>query len=270
MRIRGFKENDDRLDWYEITDENIKKDAQCVAVILMKNGVIDNGNGYSTLRTKNYGKSFNLCECEHFRDQPILRVPYFTGFLVKENIVATAGHCVNEKNVTSLCIVFGFKMMDPFTPVTEVPKENIYQGIEVIENGCKCNASDWALIKLDRKVKCTEIATLSRCDISCNQDVHVIGYPLGLPLKYTAGKNLCDNAGKTHFTANLNIYSGNSGSPVFNSDTHKVIGIVVRGYHQYFKLVKNCWASLNRLGQYSHEGVHCTKVSDFSDIVARL
>jgi hypothetical protein len=264
--------NDERKDWYAIMDEKIKKDASCVAVVLVKNGVMNNGNGYSTLKTKNYGKLINLCECERFRDQPVSRVPFFTSFLVKEDIIATAGHCVGEWNVADLRIVFGYKMLGPFTPVTEVPNENIYKGLKTIRKTCKRkgNGSDWALVQLDRKVKDQELATLSRHEISVNQAVHVIGHPMGLPLKYAARAKVCNNNSKTYFTANLNIYNGNSGSPVFNSDTHEVIGIVVRGYNQYFRLKRNCWVSIDRTSIYCQEGAQCTRISEFIDIVDKL
>jgi len=270
MPVDNTMWNDDRKDWYEIIEKKVKKDAECVAVVFMKNGVIDKGNGCSILKTKNYGKLFNLCGCERFRDQPVAAVPFFTGFLVKEDVVATAGHCVNEKSVRDLRIIFGFKMAAPSTPVTELFDENIYSGIEIIDSGYKRNGSDWALVKLDRKVKNREAATLSRRKIFPWQAVHVVGHPAGLPLKYTSGAVVYDYADKTYFTANLNIYSGNSGSPVFDSETNEVIGMVVRGYNRYFQFAKNCWVSIDRLTLYRQGGVHCIRASEFINIVDAL
>lgn len=272
MHIKIARCNDDRKDWYEIKDEGIKKDAGCAAVIFMNNGVNDEGNRYSILKTKNYGKLFNLCECERFRDQSVAAVPFFTGFLVKEDVIATAGHCVHERKVASLRIIFGYKMIAPFTPVTEVPKENVYKAVKIIDRVYKRteDGQDWALLKLDRKVKDQEVATLSRQEISINQSIHVIGHPVGLPLKYAAGTILKSRTGKAYFTADLNIYSGNSGSPVFNSDTHEVIGMVVRGYDQNFRLAGNCWVSIGRPDLNRTGGVCCTNTSEFIDIVETL
>ena len=36
-----------------------------------------------------------------------------------------------------------------------------------------------------------------------------------------------------YFTANLDTYRGNSGSPVFNAITHKVEGVLVRGEQDF-------------------------------------
>ncbi len=259
--------NDNRKDWYEITDEKIKKDAKSIAIIFTKNGIIDKGNGYSTLKTNNYGKLFDLCKNERFRDQPVAAVPYFTGFLVKENIIATVGHCVNERNVTYLRFIFGFKMLAPSTPVIEVPGKNIYNGIKLMKSKYQHNGADWALVKLDRNVTGQEAVTLSRCETSCNQPVHAIGHPCGLPLKYAPGGCVCENKNKDYFTSDLNMYSGNSGSPVFNSNTHEVMGIAARGYSQDFKLENNCWASIDRSGPNRQEEVHCTRVSEFINIL---
>ncbi|HLP44779.1 MAG TPA: trypsin-like peptidase domain-containing protein, partial [Candidatus Kapabacteria bacterium] len=119
-------------------------------------------------------------------------------------------------------------------------------------------------------VKDKMMATLSRSEIYCNKSIHVLGHPVGLPLKYASGETVSDNSDKSYFTANLNIYSGNSGSPVFNSDKHEVIGLVVRGYDQYFSLEKDCWVSIDHANLFSHGGVHCTKVSEFIDFIGKL
>lgn len=263
----GSVSHDDRMDWYEFTDEKIKKDAGCVAIVCMKYGVSDSGNGHSILKTKNYGELVNLCENEPFREQPVAAVPFFTGFLVKEDMLVTAGHCVDGVNVADLRIVFGFRMSAPFTPVTKIPNDNIYEGTEIIDCGGWRDGSDWALVKLDRKVGNLETAVISQGAVSCRQAVHVIGHPMGLPLKYTAGASVCDNSSKFFFTANLNIYGGNSGSPVFNSDTHEVIGVVVRGYNRYFQYVGNGWLSIPPSNRMDNGGAHCTRVCEFIDVI---
>src|SRR5262249_37357901 len=65
--------------------------------------------------------------------------------------------------------------------------------------------------------------------IGDTQAVHVIGHPSGLPAKFAGGAAVRNNQPNAFFVANLDTYGGNSGSPVFNSDTHVVEGILVRG-----------------------------------------
>ena len=77
-----------------------------------------------------------------------------TDFLVEEDIVATAAHFANEKNITNLRIVFGFKMTEKSTPITQLPGKNIYKAVKIISRDYKPrgNRTDWALVQLDRKV----------------------------------------------------------------------------------------------------------------------
>ncbi|MDD5320391.1 MAG: hemopexin repeat-containing protein [Methylococcales bacterium] len=57
----------------------------------------------------------------------------------------------------------------------------------------------------------------------------MIVHPVGLPTKFGGGATVRDNSPSAFFLANLDTYGGNSGSPVFNSSTHEVEGILVRG-----------------------------------------
>lgn len=260
--------SDELMDGYEITDEQIKQNAGCTAAICMKDSLIDANNEFSTLKVKNYGETFNLCDIEPFSHQPVAAGWLFSGFLVKDDVIATAAHCVNEENVTDVRILFGYKMVDSVTPVTRFANENIYRGVKIIRrvHNRKGNGPDWALVKLDRKVGGQTAARLSTKEISCDQAVYVIGHPLGLPMKYAAGVYVGD-VDETSFMANLNIYSGNSGAPVFDLHTHEVIGMVVRGERCDFRWTGNCWVSV----EYPEgKRAGCTRVLEFMDIVREL
>jgi hypothetical protein len=265
---RGIWDEDSRKDYHDITDEQIKKNAHSTAAICMKDNLIDTKEGFSTLKVKNYGKTFNLCNCEPFYHQPIAAGRLCTGFLVKENIIATAGHCANEKSVTNLRFVFGYKMSSASTPITEISKQDIYKGVRIVRKIYnRDNGSDWALVKLDRKVEGQPVAKLSKKEISRDKPVYIIGYPVGLPLKYSPGASVGDIS-EAYFSADLNVYCSSSGSPVFDSDTHEVIGVVVRGDNRDFRLVENCWMSIiySRSGKNFGEP-QCTRVSEFIDYV---
>ncbi len=267
---RGTWGTDERMDFYEITDNQIKKNAACTAAICKKDSLLTNKKGFSTLKVKNYGKTFNLCDCEPFQQQSIFAGPMCTGFLVKEDMIVTAAHFVNEKNVIDLRIVFGFKMMDATSAVIQVPNKNIYQGVKLLNRVYKRmdtggSGSDWALVKLDRKVVGQSVATLSTKGLSCGQGVYVIGHPVGLPLKYAPGAHIMDISG-AYFPADLDVYSGNSGSPVFDSDTHELLGMVVRGDNRDFRWTGNGWLSVIYPNRDTYStGAQCTRVSEFSE-----
>jgi hypothetical protein len=190
--------------------------------------VIDNGNGTSTLQTQNFGAALNLCAAEPFRDQPI--GAFCSGFLVAQDIIATAGHCVNANDVTNVRFVFGFRMRNAAVAETVINNTEIYRGVNIIGRQLVGNGADWALVRIDRPVTNHRIAQIRQFGrIDNTQAVHVIGHPSGLPTKFANGAAVRDNQPNAFFVANLDTYGGNSGSPVFNSDTHEVEGSLSGG-----------------------------------------
>lgn len=265
----GIWGNDDRMDFYNIPDEKVKKNADCVAAIVKKDNLIDD-KGISTLKVKNYGKNFNLCDIEPFYEQPVAGGPLVTGFLVKEDVIATAAHFAGKSNVTDLRIVFGYKMQNNSAPVITIPNENIYKGVQIIDRVYnqmgKGGGSDWALVKLDRKVEGRTILRLSKKHIFCNQSVYVLGYPCGLPLKYAPGASVREIY-ETYFVADLDVYSGNGGSPVFDSNTHEVIGMVIHGDERDFRWTGRGWLSVvYPNADIASKGSRCARIPGFIEI----
>jgi hypothetical protein len=262
--VRGIWGDDERIDYYQIKDWQIKRNAECVAAICFADNLVDSNNGFYDLEVRNYGTSYNLCECEPFRDQPIGAGRLCTGFLTADDTIVTAGHCINEKNINKVRFVFGYRMTNLSTPVTKIPIKDVYKGLEIIKRAYSRNKKlDWTLIKLDRKVGDRPLALLSKNGVSRDLPVYVLGHPCGLPLKCGKGANIRD-VDKTFFAANLDIYMGNSGSPVFNGNTHGVVGIVAHGDTRDFRYVGNGWLSIiypNR--EIYSKGPQCTRVSEF-------
>lgn len=301
---RGIVEKDDRMDFYELEDaamsdynakkvevmkylkapgdqeyiehlidrsnlekiKKIKKNIDAAAVICFDSS-FKMENEFAVLRVKTFKEEYNLCACERFTNQPSVLGKMCTCFLVEEDVVATAGHFLNQGKVEDFRIVFGFKMENGSTPVTRVPKTNVYKGVKLFgkSHGREGNAPDWGLLKLDRKVKGQEIVKLSKDNIYCDQPVYTIGHPAGLPVKFATGASVHESRNDFFFRADLDIFMGNSGSPVFDRDTHEVIGLVAHGYTKDFRWVDGCWVSVI----YPEPGKNtelseCTRVSEFS------
>ncbi len=307
---RGIIEEDDRMDFYELEEavrvnsntskpeikrflkaldnrenyeqlidnsniekiKSIKKNTDSVAVICFENGLMVD-NEFAALKIKSFKEMFNLCGCERFSDQPVAVGKMCTCFLVKEDIIATAGHFLNEGKFEDLRVVFGFKMESPSTAVTKVPKENVYKGVKLIGKSYNRmdNAPDWALVKLDRKVKGQEIVKLSMAEISHDQPVYTLGHPVGLPLKFATGASVRDIRNESLFSADLDVFMGNSGSPVFDMNTHEVIGIVVQGSSLDFRWVDGCWISIIYPGPGENTQLSkCTRASAFRELLEHV
>jgi hypothetical protein len=142
------------MDWHEIEDEQVRKNANCVALICRDDKLIE-GKEFSILKVKNFGKTFNLCEFEPFYDQPISTGALMGGVLVREDIIATAAHALEMKNIEELRFVFGYKMLNPTRPVKRISNKDIYRGVKIIHKVLNRSdyRADWALVKLDRKVE---------------------------------------------------------------------------------------------------------------------
>jgi V8-like Glu-specific endopeptidase len=261
---KGVWGKDDRKDFYEIEDDQVKQNAARVAAVFNSDNLIATNRKSAMLKVQNYGKTFNLSDNEIFQHQFIATGRVCTGFLVGEDVIATAGHCACKSTVTDLRIVFDYKMENSDTPVIRIPDDHIYKGVEIIHRVRipEYNKPDWALVKLDRKVEGRTAVTLSE-EIACGQPVYVIGHPCGLPLKYAPGAKIL-SISKACFSADLDIYMGNSGSPVFNSDTHEVIGIVVRGDNRDFRWTGKDWVSVIYSNRKTYpRSPECTRASEF-------
>jgi Trypsin-like peptidase domain len=255
---------DERLDIFQIQDQAILNDADSVVALFADTDVVDNGDGTSTLQTQNFGTSRKLCPVERFREQPT--GAFCSGFLVAPDIIATAGHCVNESNVTNIQFVFGFRMLDSSTAQTVISNEEIYRGVNVIGRQEIGDGADWALVRIDRPVPNHRIAQIRRTDkIADNQAVLVIGHPVGLPMKVAGNAVVRDNTPNVFFVANLDTYGGNSGSPVFNSETHEVEGILVRGETDFVQQ-GTCTVSLV-CPNTGCRGEDCTRTTEFSGLL---
>lgn len=255
---------DDRTEVFQLDAGPDRDDADSVVALFQAGSVTDNGNGTSTLRTVNFGTAQNLCSGERFREQPT--GAFCSGFLVAPDIIATAGHCVNAGNVTNVRFVFGFRMRDSGTAETVIGNGEIYRGVAVVGHQLAASGPDWALIRIDRPVTNHRIARIRRSGkVGDTQGLHVIGHPAGLPAKFAGGAAVRDNAPASHFIANLDSYGGNSGSPVFNSDTHEVEGILVRGETDFVQQ-GNCRVSLV-CPTTGCRGEDCTRATEFASLV---
>lgn len=223
---------DDRQDVFQVFDAALLADADSTVALIRPSAITDNGDGTSTLNGPTLGAARNLCATEPFRDQPA--IAFCSGFLVAPDIVATAGHCLNTSDFGNVRFVFGYQMTNSTTAATRIANTEIYSASAVIAHSLGGGKSDWAVVRLDRPVPNHQPLTVRRTGkVANNAPIHVIGHPSGLPKKIAGNAAVRDNSPSGHFVANLDTYGGNSGSPVFNSSTHEVEGILVRGETDY-------------------------------------
>lgn len=227
--------NDNRLDVYQVTNPLHKKLALSTAGMIHKNA-FSTGKDYDHLDidyAQTLQAAMNVCTEEKFSQQKL--APSCSGFLIGEDTLVTAGHCYEGfDSIFNVCKdykwVFGYEHKSALhDPTKDIKLSDIYGCKEVLSHKLD-NTLDFAVIRLDRKVTNRPFLKFRQSGkVSENESLVVIGHPVGLPTKVAQGAFVTKNTEKTRFSASLDTFQGNSGSPVFNASTGLVEGILVMG-----------------------------------------
>jgi V8-like Glu-specific endopeptidase len=201
-------------------------------------GRIDLDDG-TTLIVCKFGECNRLAPSERFYEQYVPALGSGTGFVVAPNLIATAHHCVysrlNENapwqvDIQYKRVIFGFRMRNEI-PASAIHDWEIFRITQVLAGTPnQGDWVDWALVQLDRLISNQRIAPIRyKGKIPDRQSIYMIGHPAGLPLKFTDSARVQENTSDVVFATNLDAYAGNSGSPVFNSQSHIVEGLLTSG-----------------------------------------
>lgn len=216
---------DDRIDLFNVKDPMIFKNCIATCCLVNSSDVKSNGNVFE-LNCSSTG----LCPNENFYGQKKLAI--CSAFAIAPDIIITAGHCINNDNYNDYVVLYGFNIQssNQITP-NSTGKENVYKIKKLLINNAE---KDFSVIKIDRPVPKNMIIPIRRSGkIRDETKLYVAGYPDGLPLKIAMNGKIRNNRNPLFFLTNLDTYHGNSGSPVFDSLTNKVEGILVRGKQDY-------------------------------------
>lgn len=246
-------EEDNRVEPSEIKNNiNISQATPSVA-LLLETGDISNTSStlYKSITARSLGRTLNLCPTERFYTQPA--AGFCTGFLVADDILVTAGHCLPEKNsCNDFSVLFDFtEERTHHSKKLRVPSKNIFHCVEVLyflDDKEIDPDQDIAIIRLDRPTKRPSLA-LAPKKLKDNSILSLVGHPLGIPMKIAHSGSLLENSEEKIFSLAIDSYSGNSGSPLINESSGKVEGMLIRGHGDFIKK-GDCYVS-----------VECTKTS---------
>ncbi|HCC47896.1 MAG TPA: hypothetical protein DEQ38_07260 [Elusimicrobia bacterium] len=259
MPASYYGDNDLR-DFYQASQMMRRLSESTVSLFSPRALRLDAATGNYTISPQTLQGKFNLQSGEAFADQPV--GAYCSGVLVGEDLVLTAGHCFAPHPKGGPCgqvkLVFGYALTRAGAPVTSFPAENVYEcgsiiaqrvqeqdektgaGLNFACRGTDCrnaplngNGPDFALIRLKKKVTGRTPLAISRTAIAPGASVGAIGYPSGMPVKIQETGSSVRAVRGSYFVADLDTFAGNSGSPVFNLETFKIEGILVRGGVDY-------------------------------------
>lgn len=265
--IKAFKVlygPDDRVDFFEEKDTNKVTNALGVVALVRDVDLSPEQDSKFKLSTISFVDAQSLCSSEKFKNQPI--ASFCSGFAIGKNVIVTAGHCIeSEDDLKTIRFIFDFKYIAQNSVKTVFEKQLILSGKRIISRINSGNM-DYSIIETNEiipEVRRLKLNLASK--IKDKESVYVIGHPVGLPLKIAGGAFVRNNTDSLFFSANLDTYGGNSGSPVFNSRTHLVEGILVRGETDFIKSSSgNCNVS-NPCPNNGCKGEDVSRVSQFKN-----
>ncbi|MFN0016182.1 MAG: trypsin-like serine peptidase [Saprospiraceae bacterium] len=176
-----------------------------------------------------------------------------SGFFLEKDMIATAAHVIIRPglDIESLRFVHGIRITGPNDYRTEirVHKSQVFKpssgSLSHQQHYLSEMGSDFAVLKVEpayeyaaspyvKEVRfpadIKAYNSLFKAESIEGRGVYGVGHGLSLPLKVSYGGRII-HAPKTfpYFETDLNLVGGNSGSPVFDSETHELVGIYVRG-----------------------------------------
>lgn len=243
-RLIGPSQYDSRIELLQLREEEgwekkILENADSVGMLVEIEKLSQISKDFYELDiSQNLVNRYQLCPSEPFGNQSVVGTG--TVFVFTEKSVLTALH-VLERPLKHYAIVFGFRVI-PNSNAEEIiiNKDDIYYLQSVVK---KDTDLDLVEIKVDRNfnrpVLACEKSDANRKD---SDEIYMLGHPLGLPMKLAINANIIENTNPFYFYTSLDSFQGNSGSPVFNSKTNKIIGILVSGEID-FKFNGSCYYS---------------------------
>ena len=224
---------DNRQDVYAVSNPLFVKLANSTAAMIEKSNIKNNGSTGHITGTP-LKDMFKLCPDQRFRNQP--SAANCSGTLVASDIIMTAAHCYDLAKSTckNYVWVFDYKVENENQSSVTVSNSSIYECSEVLQKEMNLkDGVDYALIKLKKKVSDRDYAKLSSGGkIKLGTPLVLIGHPSGLPTK-VADEAFVLKLLTNSFVTNVDAFSINSGSGVFNSLTGEVEGILSSGRSDY-------------------------------------
>jgi V8-like Glu-specific endopeptidase len=255
---------DNRIDVYQSNDPLLRDLSYSTAAMIINSNLKSTSSGV-TVEAPLLKQVYKLCSSERFKDQ--LTAANCSGTLIDKDIILTAGHCMTSKmDCSAYSWVFDYRATSGKQLSVQVPTSSVYKCQKVIaqKNDYKNNI-DFALIKLDRKVTDRSSVNMRLSgSVTIGDKLALIGHPRGLPTKIAAG-GLVQKLGNGFFQANLDAYSINSGSGVFNEITGELEGILISGRNDFEQDSSGCVRSSVYSDQEGAEFV--TKVESIWNLI---
>ena len=242
-RLYGPSQYDSRIEIAQLQADNswqlaIRQVSESVGMIIEKEQLVKiSESTYQLNAVVTLGNRYNLCDGEAFANQLVVGVG--TAFIIDRDIMVTAAH-VFQRPLKDYAVVFGYRVINSLgTAETGIPASDVYFPINLQQEN---NELDVVRFQTDREFSRPVLQWEQSKALSEGTEIYMLGYPMGLPEKLAINADITDNSFHYYFYTSLDSFQGNSGSPIFNYETHKVIGVLVSGMTDY-ELKGDCYQS---------------------------
>lgn len=202
------------------------------------------------IRAADASDYFRICEDDPAAagfDEPT--VGNCTGVFVGPDLVLTASHCIDAvDSVSNLRVVLDYGA-ETGGPPAQLPKETVRR--VVLDSRSHDPNRDWALLRIVDGEFPDRVVPLCRPTDHCGGDggIWSIGHPLGVSRRFLSHHRVVRRS-DSHVLTDLDTYVGSSGSPVYDREAQRVLGIVVSGRPDFVSTRTGCrrFANMHRAG----------------------